>query len=61
MSRATDTSSARAEPRRRNAFAEFFVRLWREKPLGSACGIVVLVLISEVVSAYARNRVMKMK
>ena len=51
MSQTTATSAARAEPRRRNPFAEFFVRLWREKPLGSACGIVVLVLI--VVAIFA--------
>ena len=53
MSRATETSSARAEPRRRNPFAEFFVRLWREKPLGSACGIVVLLLILVAIFADA--------
>ena len=33
------------EPRRRSGLADFFVRLWTEKPLGTACGIVVLILI----------------
>ena len=34
-----------SEPKRRNALANFFIRLWREKPLGTACGIIVLILI----------------
>ena len=33
------------EPRRRSGLADFFVRLWKEKPLGTASGIVVLILI----------------
>ena len=32
-------------PRGRNRSAAFFTRLWREKPLGSACGIIILILI----------------
>ena len=32
-------------PRGSNASAVFFTRLWREKPLGSACGIIILILI----------------
>ena len=32
-------------PRGSNASAAFFTRLWREKPLGSACGIIILILI----------------
>ena len=53
MSHATGTSSARAAPRRRNPFAEFFVRLWREKRLGAASGIVVLLLILVAIFADA--------
>ena len=33
------------EARTRSGLADFFVRLWTEKPLGTACGIVVLILI----------------
>ncbi len=33
------------EPKRRGRFADFFIRLWREKPLGMVCGIIVLILI----------------
>lgn len=32
-------------PRRRSRLVEFFVRLGREKPLGSACGIIILLLV----------------
>ena len=32
-------------PKRRSRLAEFFVRLAREKPLGTACGIIILLLI----------------
>ena len=34
-----------SEPRRPTGLGDFFVRLWTEKPLGSACGIIVLLLI----------------
>ena len=33
------------EPKRRSGLADFFVRLWKEKPLGTASGVVVLILI----------------
>jgi peptide/nickel transport system permease protein len=33
------------EPKRRSGLADFFVRLWTEKPLGTASGVVVLILI----------------
>ncbi len=33
------------EPRRRGWLADFFIRLWQEKPLGTGCGILVLILI----------------
>ena len=41
----TAPSSPAGEPKRRNAVADFFVRLARQKPLGMACGIVILLLI----------------
>ncbi len=34
-----------SEPRRRNALPDFFTRLWKEQPLGTICGIMVLILI----------------
>ena len=34
-----------SEPKRRVAVADFFIRLWKEKPLGTACGIFILILI----------------
>ena len=45
MSDAAGIPPAASEQRRRAALADFFTRLWREKPLGTACGIVVLILI----------------
>ena len=38
-------------PKRRSRLAEFFIRLVREKPLGTASGIIVLILI--LVSIFA--------
>ena len=37
--------SAVSEPKRRAGPADFFSRLWREKPLGTVSGIIVLLLI----------------
>ena len=34
-----------SEPKQRSQIADFFIRLWREKPLGTACGIIILILI----------------
>ena len=34
-----------SEPKRRKGLADFFTRLWREKPLGTASGIITLLLI----------------
>ena len=45
MSDAIGIPSAVSEPKRRNKLAEFFIRLVKEKPLGTACGIIVLLLI----------------
>ena len=33
------------EPKRRGWLADFFIRLWQEKPLGTACGILILILV----------------
>ena len=45
MSDATGIPSAVSEPKRRSRLADFFIRLVREKPLGTACGIIILILI----------------
>ena len=45
MSDAIGIPSAVIAPKRRNKLAEFFIRLVKEKPLGTACGIIILLLI----------------
>ena len=45
MSDATGIRSVEIAPKRRSRLAEFFIRLWREKPLGTAGGIIILILI----------------
>ena len=51
MSSATGTRAAEIVPKRRSRMAEFLIRLAREKPLGSACGIIMLILV--LVSIFA--------
>ena len=41
------------EPKRRGRFADFFIRLWREKPLGAFSGIIILILILVAIFADA--------
>ena len=45
MSDTTGIPSAISEPKRRSRLAAFLIRLVKEKPLGTACGIIVLILI----------------
>ena len=50
------------ESKRRDRFADFFIRLWREKPLGTACGMIVLILIfvaifADVVTPYPYDKI----
>ena len=45
MSDGRGTPSAVSEPKRRKSLADFFIRLWKKKPLGTACGIILLILI----------------
>ena len=40
-----------SEPERRGWFTDFLIRLWREKPLGTACGVIILLFI--VVAIFA--------
>ena len=34
-----------SESKRRGRFADFFIRLWQEKPLGMISGLIILLLI----------------
>ena len=50
------------EPKRRGRFADFFIRLLKEKPLGTASGIIVLILIfvaifADVVAPYPYDKI----
>ena len=45
MSDAIGIPSAEIAPKRRSRLAEFFIRLVREKPLGTVSGIIILILI----------------
>ena len=47
----TDIQSSVIEPKRRSRLADFFVRLVREKPLGTISGIIVLIFIFVAVFA----------
>ena len=40
-----------SESERRGRFADFFIRLWQEKPLGTISGLIILILI--VVAIFA--------
>ncbi len=45
MNNTTETPTEIIEPKRRGRFANFFIRLLKEKPLGTICGIIILILI----------------
>jgi hypothetical protein len=45
MSDATGIPLPVIEPKRRSRLADFFIRLVREKPLGTISGIIILLLI----------------
>ena len=45
MSDAIGIPSVEIAPKRRTALANFLSRLWKEKPLGTASGIIILILI----------------
>ena len=45
MNNTQETPSPINEPNRRGRLAVFFIRLWRDKPLGTACGMIILILI----------------
>ena len=50
--------------RERNNLADFLTRMWRTKPLGTACGIIILILIlvsilADVLSPYGHMEIHK--
>ena len=45
MSDATGIRSVEIAPKTRSRLADFFIRLVKEKPLGTFCGIIILILI----------------
>ncbi len=53
MGNVTGIPSQAGEPKRRTKLADFFIRLWREKPLGIISGIMILILILVVIFADA--------
>ena len=53
MSDATGIPSAVSAPKRRAALADFFIRLVKEKPLGTFSGIIILILILVAIFADA--------
>ena len=62
MSNATGIPSAVSEPKRRSGLADFFIRLVKEKPLGTVGGIVILILIliatfADVLAPYPPSKV----
>ena len=57
MNQTTVPPSVVIGPKRRSRLAEFFIRLVREKPLGTVSGIIILILIfvaifADVVAPY---------
>lgn len=52
MSETTDTiSAAQDEPKRRSGLVQFFIRLVKEKPLGTVGAVIVLILLVTAVVA----------
>ncbi len=51
MSDTIEITSPIRESKRQGRLADFFIRLWQEKPLGTVCGIIVLLFILVAVFA----------
>ena len=45
MNNTSDQPSPINEPKQRGRFADFFIRLLKEKPLGMLGGVIILLLI----------------
>ena len=62
MGDAIGVSSVVIAPKRRSRLADFFTRLVKEKPLGTACGIIILILIfvgifGDVLAPYSHREI----
>ena len=60
MTDVTAIPSPVSESKRRGGLADLCIRLWKEKPLGTACGIIVLLLIlvaifADILAPYPYN------
>ena len=60
MTHVTAIPSPVSESKRRGGLADLCIRLWKEKPLGTACGIIVLLLIlvaifADILAPYPYN------
>ena len=53
MNDTTDIQSSIIAPKRRSPLADFFIRLVRDKPLGTISGIIILILIFVAIFANA--------
>ena len=51
MNDTTDIQSSIIAPKRRSRLADFFIRLVREKPLGTISGVIILILICVAIFA----------
>ncbi len=61
MSNTQETPSVESMPKRRGRFADFFIRLLKEKPLGMLGGVIILLLIglslfADALAPYPYNR-----
>ena len=62
MSDAIGVPSVVIAPKRRSRLADFFTRLVKEKPLGTTCGIIILILIfvgifGDVLAPYSHREI----
>ena len=49
------TGNAVSEPKTRAGVARFFIRLWKEKPLGTACGIIIVLFVGRYLRQRSRS------
>ncbi len=62
MSNTQETPSVESMPKRRGRFADFFIRLLKEKPLGMLGGVIILLLIglslfADALAPYPYNKI----
>ena len=62
MNNTQETPSPISEPKRRGQFADFFIRLLKEKPLGMLGGVIILLLIgislfTDALAPYPYNKI----